>query len=273
MHHFNKDRLPSGKWPFLNVALNGLRNLKSGMPLAVDLKEGGDRLTLTGKLTAYRYATIHRVVDLAEAAVLTWNAGSVAGSLVCCRALLETLATMYSLMDGVEKAIKSKDYTKISNMIDAYALSTAAGPRKNIKWTNGPPRIKEMVLYFIRRVEPKGEQFWEDICNVAHPNGDVIMGLNGTQRGGMYDMSHDPAREADLFVAVYNCFHCCNWLIASEIDFEILIKMIRAGGELEIDDPLIVARNLQDRIISDISTQMGRIPVGPAGIRRKKRMI
>jgi hypothetical protein len=69
--------------------------------------------------------------------------------------------------------------------------------------------------------------------------------------------------EPTLFAAVFNSLYSCCWLINSETDFEILLTVIREGGELPADHPLIVRRKQSDDLVAEIMKKLRPGSVGP----------
>ena len=100
---FETKRITPGNWPFLTTTYAGLRDLKASLTGSVDLTEGNRQITITGCLDAYRRAILRRAPDLAQAVIASWNAGHPIGSVVCARALLETLATFHSVTNKAGK--------------------------------------------------------------------------------------------------------------------------------------------------------------------------
>ena len=97
---FDDGRIPPGEWRFLRTIYAGLRELEESLEDSVDLTEGNDAITITGCLNAYRHAILRRVLDLAQAAIASWNARQFIGSTVCARALLETLVNRPGIPGG-----------------------------------------------------------------------------------------------------------------------------------------------------------------------------
>lgn len=263
MKWFDTTRIPPGSWPFLRTAHAGFRELEVRLEPDLDLTEGSGEVLLTGCLRAYREAVIRRALDLVQSAAVSWNAELVLGSIVCCRALLETLAVYHSFLTRISAAVASKDWRRVGDLVDAYAFSTMSGPKKRNRTIHSPPGIKQAVADFIREVEPKGMQFWEQICDVVHPNGQRMMSYAGVLRDRKYLAKPSRANEPLEFVAVYNCLHSCCWLIASDTDFEIILETIRAGAEPPKDHPLIKRRDLIDDVVRSVSKEISPLRVGP----------
>jgi hypothetical protein len=176
---FEDGRIPEDQWPFLNVVRAGLCEIEEALVDRLDLTEGTGEILITGCMQAYRQAVICRVLDLAQASVVSWNAGMLIGSIVCSRALLETIATFHSFQTRAQIAATAQNWELIGNLVDAYAFSTMSGPKKKERTPEHPPGIKEMVIGFIKETQPNKEQFWEQICDIAHPNGKKMMMLAG----------------------------------------------------------------------------------------------
>lgn len=261
---FDKDRIPEGRWPFMTTVYSGLSRIEETLVDRLDLTEGTGNLLITGCLQAYRQAVMRRTLDLAQAVVASWNAGSPIGAIVCSRALLETIATYYSLLKRSEAAGAAGDWKTIGALVNTYAFSTMSGPEKPKSTPGHPPRIKQMVINFIKATQPGKEQFWEQICDTAHPNGKRMLRLGGDLRERRYDARSADDYEPSLFVPVFNCLYSCCWLVASDLDFDILLEQIRTGGELPPDHELIATRDLIDNVTGQLAGKYGLMRPGPA---------
>jgi len=176
---FETERIPPGNWPFLTTTYAGLQELEASLTGAVDLTEGNPQITITGCLDAYRRAILRRTLDLAQAVIAPWNAGQPIGSVVCARALLETLATFHSLQTRAQIAADDGDWEEIGKLVDCYAFSKSPYRSKESRESQGPPRVGRMVKEFIGETQPGSEKFWDQVCEVAHPNGETLMSFGG----------------------------------------------------------------------------------------------
>jgi hypothetical protein len=61
---FETNRLPTGRWPFMNAVRNGLVQIESELVSDIDLTEGHEGIPTTGCMRAYRQAVMRRVLDL-----------------------------------------------------------------------------------------------------------------------------------------------------------------------------------------------------------------
>ena len=249
---FDTGRIPPGKWPFLTTVYIGLEQLEDSLSDAVDLTEGNAEITITGCLQAYSQAILRRALDLAQAVVASWNAGQLVGSVVCARALLETLATFHSFLRQAQLAADQGDWESIGKLVDSYAFSTTPNLRKGQQPPEAPPRIGKMVKNFISDTQPGAEQFWDQICEVAHPNGKKMMSYAGILRERRFDAPSSASNEDSLFPALYNCLYSCCWLINAMLDFDILCEHIRNGEPLSYDHPLIRQEAQTDRVVEEV---------------------
>jgi hypothetical protein len=112
---FNSNRVPAGRWPFLNAARVGLCDLEEGLIERLDLTEGTGTVVITGCMQAYRQAVVVRVLDLAQATVATWNAGFTLGAIVSARALLETIAIFHSFLERAKALAAAKDWDALES--------------------------------------------------------------------------------------------------------------------------------------------------------------
>ena len=250
---FETARIPPGKWPFLRTTFVGLQQLEDSLTDSIDLTEGNQQLTITGCLNAYRRAISHRTLDLSQAVVASWNAGHPIGSVVCARALLETLATLHSLQSRAQIAADKGDWEEIGKLVDCYAFSRSPSSGKGTREPQAPPPVGRMVKTFIGDTQPGGEKFWDQICEVAHPNGDTLMSFGGILQEGRFDQPSSEANEARLFPALYNCLYSCCWLIGAMLDFDILCEHIRIGAPPPGDHPLVKERTLIDGVADRLS--------------------
>ena len=99
---FDSNRVPHGRWPFMNVVRKGLAQIENELEPHIDLTEGNEDIFVTGCMRAYRQAVMRRALDLAQSLIAVWNAGFPIGAVVCARSLLETVATFHSFLKRAE---------------------------------------------------------------------------------------------------------------------------------------------------------------------------
>ena len=246
-------RIPPGEWPFLRTVYAGLRELEESLSGSLDLTEGEEEITITGCLDAYRHAVVRRAVDLAQAVVVSWNAGHLIGSVVCARALLETLAVFHSLLSRAQILVDRGDWAALGKLVDDYAFSKSPNTDQGPHAPGTPPRVSRMVRRFIRDTQNCDGKFWEQICEVAHPNGDKLMLFGGVLQDGRFDVRSAASNEVWLFPAVYNCLYSICWLIGTMLDFDILCEHVRFGEPPNDDHPLVREKAQIDKIVDEMS--------------------
>jgi hypothetical protein len=250
---FEKSRIPPGEWKFLNTVRAGLVEFERALESEIDLTEGNEAITITGCMRAYRHAVMRRVLDLTQSVVVSWNCGSLTGAVVGARSLLETIATFHAFLIRAQAAAAANNWERIGRLVDAYAFSTSSGPsRKTTKTNDDPPTIGTIVKDFIGATEAGAEEFWNQICDTAHPNGRRMLSYAGVLKDRHYIAKSATENEQTLFQAVYNTLHSCCWLIDADHECEILLEVIRNGGDLDPDHELIVKRNLVDKVSEEL---------------------
>lgn len=237
MQWFETNRIPKGRWPFLKTVYASLTGLEESIRSEVDLAEGGNEIRITGCMQAYRQAVICRVLDLAQSVVASWNVGHPIGAAVCSRSLIETVAIFHSFLIRAGEAAHRSNWELIGKLVDAYAFSTSSGRSKQRRTPEHPPRIGRIVTAFINATQPGKEEFWDQICDTAHPNGKRMLDFGGVLRDGKYLAINAGDSEPHLFVAIYNAMYSCCWLTSANLDFDILLEHVRNGTELSADHP------------------------------------
>jgi hypothetical protein len=271
-----QDRVPAGVWPFLLTSRAALeRTRDSVLRDTVDLTEGLSDHTITGHLEAFRQMTTRRVLDLAQAMAVSWNAGHSIGSVACARSLLETLATFHSLLRRSEAAATERNWEQLSQLVDMYMFSTSRGHGKKVPARERPPRISELVLAFIKATEPGAEQFWEQICDMAHPNGLSTSRHFLTLTGTTAQVRDRTEGESEAFSAIYNCAYSLCWFANAMEEFDLLLDHVRLGEPPADSHPLKVEMAERDHIVAQLMQDWPRLRVGPAnrkGARRRTRV-
>lgn len=75
------------------------------------------------KVRCYAQGIIYRVVELTEATCSTWNNENLLASILLSRSVLETAATVFDFTHRVEKALDSKDFSTINNLVMSHTFS------------------------------------------------------------------------------------------------------------------------------------------------------
>jgi hypothetical protein len=234
-----------------------LQTIHDGLNPELDMTEGQGVLTTTGCIQAYREAVLRRVLDLAQSTVVLWNQGFLTGSVVSARGLLETLAIYRTFLRRAESLATDKDWERISTLIGNYAFSRTDKGRDKKTGTSArspdvPPPIGRAVKEFIAEAEPGKEQFWDQVCDTAHPNGFRTMELGGQLGNNRYVARPASEIEGEYFPAIYNALYACCWLTKANEDYEILLEVVRSGEPLPDHHPLIRERRDLDQLVRQL---------------------
>jgi hypothetical protein len=249
----------------MNAVRNGLAQIESELEPDIDLTEGNEGIVITGCMRAYSQAVMRRVLDLAQSVIAAWNGGFPIGAVISARSLLESVATFHSFVRRAEATAAAKQWTNIGELVEAYAFMTSSGPTKSKRTEFSPPRIGKIVREFIAATEPGREAFWDHLSDTAHPNGKRMMDYAGTLSNSHFVARAPSETESLLFSAVFNALYSCCWLIQAELDFNILLSVIRNGDDLPADDTLLVQCRQLDELTESLTKRLGpTMLVGPA---------
>ena len=215
-------------------------------------------ISTAGCLTAYQQAVLRRVLDLAQATVVSWNASQTIGSIICSRALLETLATFHSLLSRAQIEADKENWDTLTKLVNSYAFSTSPKVKKGKRAPEAPPPLGPMVREFSLKMGGGAEKFWDQICEVSHPNGESMLSYAGSLKNLQYELIPSRLNEERFFTAIYNCLYSCCWFFSSMLDFDILLEKIRNGSPLVDGCALISERELTDKLVQTISEQTRR---------------
>ena len=117
-----------------------------------------------------------------------------------------------------------------------------------------PPSVGTTVKQFIREAKLGDERFWDQICEVSHPNGEKLMAFAGVLKERRFDAHSSTTPNEELhFQAVYNCLYSCCWLIYAMLDFDILCEHIRIGEPPSDDHSLIRQKAQIEELVQDVS--------------------
>ena len=142
---------------------------------------------------------------------------------------------------------------EIGKLVDCYAFSKSPSLTKGKREPQAPPPVGRMVKTIIGDTHPRYEKFWDQICEVAHPNGETMMSFDDILQDRRFDPPSSGSNEGRLFLALYNCLYSCCWLIGAMLDFDILCEHIRNGAPPPDDQPLLQEKTLIDRVVDSVS--------------------
>ena len=235
---FEPGRIPPGNWPMISVVYAGLSMLEESLPESVDMTDGNGNLLISGCMEVYYFAVARRVMDCSVGAIAAWNAGALVGSISCARSLLEVLSTFHEFQERVRDSIKGRDWQMVAELVDAYGLSEGR-IQNNGENRQAPCNVSRAVKNFIRTIHNGDEKFWNQICNLVHPNGVALIKYGGDLDSDNYQERDDEKTRIELFSALYNCLISCNWFVAVGGEFENLLEEILNGGQADQDQSTV----------------------------------
>jgi hypothetical protein len=265
-----KDRIPAGRWPFLNTVRVSLNIIEEHLEPDIDITEGAGGITITGCIRAYRQTVMRRTLDLAQSAVISWNGGFVIGACVCARSLFETIAIYYTFLTRAEAYAKDRRWEEIGALVDAHALFSSKRPTETAHSEFRPPRVSNAAKEFITGTSLGNEIYWDQICEVAHPNGATMMKYAGDLKEQHLVIRNPSATSRYFFPLIYNALYSCCWLRSSDLDLDILLAVMREGKELPPDHPLIEEKRSLNEVTAKVLKDLQS--ARKAAVRRQLRL-
>lgn len=134
-------------------------------------------LTLKSKLPfkalSIRELLIHRVSELASAAVENFESGRVVAAIALTRGVIETVAVLYSLHERVEQFFDDKDVDEL----DAFLMRTLMGSRTDPEM---PAAVNVLTLIDRLHLAVEGSRtIYDALCEITHPNWAGLLGSFG----------------------------------------------------------------------------------------------
>ena len=143
-------------------------------------------LTLKSKLPfkalSIRELLIHRVSELASAAVENFEKGRVVAGVSLTRAVMETVAVLFALDEQVTKFLQDKD----AEDLDGFLMTTLMGSR-----SGGDLPVAINILTLIDRLHKEVEgarTVYDALCEITHPNWAGLLGSFGTLDKPKYEL-------------------------------------------------------------------------------------
>ncbi len=195
--------------------------------------DGASSQTVSGHFDGLLQVVIRRIVDLTDSIICCWNSGNCIGAIVCSRALLETLGFLHSLMTRAAKFAVDNKWEDVGKLITTYAFSSGRKAKKrSLEKKYKPPIISKMVIGLISDTFPGSQQHWEQICDIAHPNGEAMIFHSDDTITNEFAMADQRERERRSFVPVYNSLHLHAWLFIALTYADELGEWCRSGARV-----------------------------------------
>lgn len=152
--------------------------LAQAIALSLPQKVDAAGLTLQSRLpfkaTSVRETLIHRVSALASPAVALLEAGNLVAAIVLTRAVLETVAVVFSLRREVDAFLENGKVERL----DDFLMACLVGSR----WPDAETQARS-VLTMIDHLDKQFEGYratFDSLCEYAHPNWSGVLGSFGS---------------------------------------------------------------------------------------------
>lgn len=136
-------------------------------------------VTATGDLleskTAWKYALLqqsllYRITALASGCAAMWNTGNVVGSILCGRALLETIVLAHHVREELLRLSTAKDGDAIDELANAHLFATRNAETIADGYGHQARSILTYVDKFDKKI-PGVRDAYDFLSEFAHPNG------------------------------------------------------------------------------------------------------
>jgi hypothetical protein len=144
---------------------------------------GDDNVSRIGwKLAVFQQGSLYRVVMLAHGGSSGWNNSNILSSILCSRALLETVAKLHYLQINLAKHVPERNIEAISTLLDKQVFATrdeevieeGAGRATNVitmidKFDGAVPGVKQHYDFLSEWCHPNwiGQQFLFGTSDIA----------------------------------------------------------------------------------------------------------
>jgi hypothetical protein len=129
----------------------------------------GEKSMIAWKLAAFQQAVLYRVVMLAQGSSNGWNDCNILSSILCARALLETIAATHYVEVNLARYVEKKDFKAMSLLVDGQAYAT-----RNEEWLKDEAGLKAVnVLTAIDKLDgliPGIRRHYDFLSEWCHPN-------------------------------------------------------------------------------------------------------
>jgi len=157
------------------------------------------------KLATYQHALLHRVVALADGVAVNWNGRSVLGSMLCARALMETIA-VFSFLERSAAALYEREDL---GGLDALGQNGTFATRDEALLEEFPESKATNIVTYIKRFDekvlPGFNEHYDRMSERCHPNASghyfMFAKLDREQGRTSYSDDASPQRHAGLILA------------------------------------------------------------------------
>lgn len=152
------------------------------------------------QFAVYNQTVLHRVIDLTENILNSWESKNISSAFVLLRALDENVSVIFDGNVRLEKLITKKDFIGIYKLIFNLQYGTRIKERiknalemeKGLRESDEALKVTDEeieqaytaqqilnVMDRISKIFPRKREIYEYLCEYSHPNYDGLMGLYG----------------------------------------------------------------------------------------------
>jgi hypothetical protein len=221
--------LSSERWEDIERYNSCLARLFDRRKPAVVVEEPLVKSNTAWKCAVLQQALLYRVTMLANGCAREWNSGNIVCSLLCGRALLETVALSLFIGDELKALAKVADVVSIDNFLNERLFAT----RDKAIIGEGLGHRARSVLAYIDRLDKmmKGTEVrdtYEFMSEWCHPNGSGLLFTYGEIDGstGTVTFSEASPKVKGVQGHVVTCFMLILFMEPLLTSFDELIPLI-----------------------------------------------
>ena len=127
------------------------------------------RSEIASKVATYAEAMLHRTVALADGAAKNWNGGSTLCAALCARAVVETVAQLFYVKNGVSVALKAQELSHIDRIVEQGTFAT----RLDDHLKESPELKAQRITTWLDKLErelPGVRRYYNYLSDVVHPS-------------------------------------------------------------------------------------------------------
>jgi len=124
---------------------------------------------IASKVATYAEAMLHRTVALADGAAQNWNGGNTLCAALCARAVVETVAQLFYVKNGVSVALKAQELSHIDRIVEQGTFAT----RLDDHLKESPELKAQRITTWLDKLErelPGVRRYYNYLSDVVHPS-------------------------------------------------------------------------------------------------------
>jgi hypothetical protein len=146
-----------------------LERLRNERVVTIDHADFPDS-KIAWKIATYRQSVLYRIVALAEALALNWNAQNVLGCYLTARSIIETAALLHDFAHELDLCMEQRDFERLDALVTSRHFAT-----RDKDWVKAEPTTEAVnVLTLVDKMDKRvlgGQRRLYDIMSeYCHPN-------------------------------------------------------------------------------------------------------